>query len=98
MDCSPPGGASVGCSRQEYWSGLPCAAPGGLPDPRMETASPAALASQADSLPLSHQEALHVTTLTYVTYSHICHYIWAPDAPKYSRHNTKGEMKQDFGG
>ena len=25
---------SIGFSRQEYWSGLPCTPPGGLPDPR----------------------------------------------------------------
>ena len=32
---------SVGFSRQEYWSGLPFPPPGGLPDPRIEPASPA---------------------------------------------------------
>jgi len=31
----------MGFSRQEYWSGLPFPAPGDLPDPRIETASPA---------------------------------------------------------
>ena len=30
-----------GFSRQEYWSGLPCPAPGDLPDPGMEPRSPA---------------------------------------------------------
>ena len=40
--------------RQEYWSGLPFPSPGDLPDPGIETASPAL---QADSLPLSHQES-----------------------------------------
>jgi len=33
-----------GFSRQEYWSGLPCPAPGDLPDPRIE---PTSLASPA---------------------------------------------------
>jgi len=28
-------------SRQEYWSGLPLASPGDLPDPGMEPVSPA---------------------------------------------------------
>ena len=28
MDCSPPGSLSMGFSRQEYWSGLPCPPPG----------------------------------------------------------------------
>ena len=46
---------SMGFSRQEYWSGLSCPPPGDLPDPGDEPASPA---WQADSLPLSHWEAL----------------------------------------
>ena len=32
---------SVGFSRQEYWSGLPCPPPGDLPNPGMEPISPA---------------------------------------------------------
>ena len=50
MDCSqaPP---SMGFSRPEYWSGLPCPPPGDLPDPGIE---PTSLALQADSLMLSH--------------------------------------------
>ena len=38
MDCSLPG--SMGCSRQEYWSGLPLPPLGDLPDPRMEPVGP----------------------------------------------------------
>ena len=30
---------SMGCSWQEYWSGLPCPPPGDLPNPGIETAS-----------------------------------------------------------
>ena len=30
---------SMGFSRQEYWSGLPCPPPGDLPDPEIEPAS-----------------------------------------------------------
>ena len=41
---------SVGFPRQEYWSGLP--SPEDLPDPGIESVSPAL---QADSLLLSHQ-------------------------------------------
>ena len=37
-----------GFSRQEYWSGLPCPPPGGLPNPGIKPRSPAL---QADSLP-----------------------------------------------
>ena len=32
---------SMGFSRQEYWSELPCPPPGNLPDPGTERASPA---------------------------------------------------------
>ena len=35
--CQAP--LSVGFSRQEYWSGLPCPAPGDLPHPGNEPAS-----------------------------------------------------------
>ena len=42
---------SMGFSRQEYWSGLPCPPPGDLLDPGIKPGSPAL---QADSLPLSH--------------------------------------------
>ena len=45
MNCSPPG--SMGFSKQEYWTGLPCPSPGDLPDPEIEPGSPAL---QADSL------------------------------------------------
>ena len=38
----------MGCSRQEYWSGLPCPHPGDLPGPGVK---PASTASQADSEP-----------------------------------------------
>ena len=48
------GPLSVGFPRQEYWSGLPFPPPGDLPNPGVEPKSPA---SQADSLPLSHQES-----------------------------------------
>ena len=38
-DCRPPGSLSMGFSRQEYWSGLPCPPPGDLPDPGIEPKS-----------------------------------------------------------
>ena len=37
--CQTP--LSMGCSRQEYWSGLPFPSPGDHPDPGIESASPA---------------------------------------------------------
>ena len=42
---------SLGFSRKECWSGLPCLPPGDLPDPDIKPVSPAL---QVDSLPLSH--------------------------------------------
>ena len=40
---------SMGFSRQEWWSGLPCPPPGDLPNPGIEPRSPAL---QVDSLPI----------------------------------------------
>ena len=51
---------SMGFSRQEYWSGLPFPSPGDLPDPGMESESPAL---QVDSLP---SEPLGKHVLSYV--------------------------------
>ena len=45
---------SMRFSRQEYWSGLPCPSPRYLPDPGIESTSPASPVLQVDSLPLSH--------------------------------------------
>ena len=42
----PQAPLSMGFSRQEYWSGLPCPPPGDLPDPGIKPGSPAL---QADS-------------------------------------------------
>ena len=39
---------SMGFSRQEYWSGLPCPSAGDLPQPGIKPGSPPL---QADSLP-----------------------------------------------
>ena len=39
---------SMGFSRQEYWSGLPCPPPGDLPNPGINSGSPAL---QVNSLP-----------------------------------------------
>ena len=41
---------SMGFSRQEYWSGLPCPPPGDLPHSGAELASPVSPALQVDSL------------------------------------------------
>ena len=41
---------SMGISRQEYWSGLPCPPPGDRPNPGIESMSSVSHALQADSL------------------------------------------------
>ena len=43
---------SVGFSRQEQWSGLPCPPPGDLPESGIEPASLMSPALQAESLPI----------------------------------------------
>ena len=45
----------VGFSKQEYWSGLPCPAPGDLPNPGIDLEYHASPVLQSDSLLLSHQ-------------------------------------------
>ena len=52
VDRSPQAPLSMGFSRQEHWSGLPCPPPGDLPHPGIEPRSPSL---QAGSLPMSHQ-------------------------------------------
>ena len=51
--CQAP--QSMGFSRQEYQSGLPCPPPGDLPNQGIKPTSPAAPAWQVTSLLLNHQ-------------------------------------------
>ena len=51
---------SMGFSRQEYWSGLPCPPPGDLPSPGIKPISLASPASKADSLLLSPDLCIRV--------------------------------------
>ena len=51
---------SMGSSRQEYWSKLPCPSPEDLPNPGIKTTSSAAPAYRADSLLLSHWGSLFI--------------------------------------
>ena len=50
---APP---SMGFSRQEYWSGLPCPSPGDLPDPGIEPRSPTLQADALTAAPLNWTE------------------------------------------
>ena len=43
---------SMGCSRQEYWTGLPFPSPGDLPDPGIEPRSPALAGRFFTTVPL----------------------------------------------
>ena len=53
---APP---SMGFSRQEYWSGLPFASPGDLPDPGIEPRFPALQADALTSEPQGKHTLLH---------------------------------------
>ena len=64
--CQAP--LSLGFSGQEYWSGLPFASPGYLPDPGIEPWSPA---SQADSLPTELQGKQYQKTRFILQAEHI---------------------------
>ena len=59
---------SMGFSRQEYWSGLPCPPPGDLPNPGIETAPPAPPALQTNSSLLRHQGSPSVVSYGYLRY------------------------------
>ena len=50
---------SMGFSRQEYWSKLPCPPPGYLPDPGIEPTSLVSPALKAGSLPLAGTSVLY---------------------------------------
>ena len=45
---------SMGFSRQEHWSGLPCPPPGDLPDPGIEPVSPSLLHGRGGGGVLHH--------------------------------------------
>ena len=55
---------SMGFSRQEYWSGLPCPLPGDLPDPGIKPVS--LLHWQAGSLPRAPPGKTHTTSLVLI--------------------------------
>ena len=59
---------SMGCSKQEYWSGLSCPTPRDLPDPGVKSVSLMSPAFQADSLPLvPHEKSFIYHTYVYLT-------------------------------
>ena len=64
---------SMGFSRQEYWTGLPCPPPEDLPDPGIEPLSPVSLTLQVDSLPTEPSEK---STSTYYMLKHFSEYFF----------------------
>ena len=51
---------SMGFSRQEYWSGLPCPSPGNLPNPGIELRSPTLPVDSLPSEPPGKPKNLHI--------------------------------------
>ena len=66
MDCNRQAPLSMGFSRQEYWSGLPCPPSGDLPDPGIEPASPG----------FTCIGRFFTTSTTWETHIYIYIYIW----------------------
>ena len=60
---------SMGLSRQEYWSGLPCPPRGDLPHPGIKPAFSASPVLQVNSVLLSHWGSL--LTLLPLAYKHL---------------------------
>ena len=56
---------SMGLSRQECWSGLPCPPSEDLPDPGIKPVFPVTPALQVDSSLLSHQGSPHSRIIKY---------------------------------
>ena len=68
MDLARQAPLSMGFSRQEYWSGLPCRPPGDLPDPRIESGSLVSPALAGGFFtPSATWEAPEITTVVFST-------------------------------
>ena len=80
MDCSPPGSLSMGFSRQEYWSGLPCLPPRDLPDPGLKPSLLCLLCLlhwQTGSLPIAPPEKPMIPWGSYIHNMNSCRiWIW----------------------
>ena len=64
---------SMGFSRQEYWSGLPCPPPGDLPNPEIE---PRSSVLQADSFPSEPQGKLCIYIYDSESLSVVSDLLW----------------------
>ena len=90
---------SVGVSRQEHWSGLPCPPPGDLLNPGMEPRSPTlledSLTSEPPGKPTSHPPPVWVITehqLSSLHYVAASHQLWV-----YSCYRPRGAPLQALG-
>ena len=80
IDCSLPGSLSMGFSRQEYWSGLPCLPPRDLPDPGIKPSLLCLLCLlhwQTGSLPIAPPEKPMIPWGSYIHNMNSCRiWIW----------------------
>ena len=74
MHCSLPGPLSMGFSRQEYWSWLPCPPPGDLPHPGIEPVSliPPALAGRFITTSTTWEAQLYFITILISILLNVC--------------------------
>ena len=70
MSCSPQAPQIVGFFRPEYWSGLLFCSPGGLPDPGMETTSPALAGGFSTTEPSGKPSLCCILESYWVQFSH----------------------------
>ena len=69
---TPPGPSSMGFSRQGSWSGLPCPSPGDLPDPGIDSTSPALAAGLFTTVPLGKPTCIYSFQQIWEISSHYC--------------------------
>ena len=81
---------SMGFSRQEYWSGLPCPPPGDLPYPGIEPVSPVSPMLQVKSFP-SKPPGSHRFLAMRISRHHVCPYKFQHSLSSHSVHSSKIE-------
>ena len=84
---------SIEFSRQGYWGGLPFHSPGDLPNPGVESGSPAL---QADSLPSEPPAKSDSVLYIYILFQILFHYRLLPDAKYNSLCYTVGPYSMDL--
>ena len=96
IDSSPLGSSAMGFSRQEHWSGLPLLSPGGLPEPEIESRSPALQAYSLLSEPPG--KAKHIVHVyKYITYWCYWKLGEARDASKHIKYTSPQIIEMNSG-